>query len=115
MPPVSARDIDPPVVRISQVDGPAGLLEDDRRSREQFWLRAWIVVGIGGPLRERDVMRFFNESCELPIRHSVAAHPEPPDFHVMCGRFLRIVMIGSHQKRAARNPDHHLRGWWTGR
>jgi hypothetical protein len=47
-----------------------------------------------------------DELAKFFIGDSVPIHPEALDCHFMRRRFLRIVLVRSHKKRAARNPDH---------
>jgi hypothetical protein len=52
------------------------------------------------------MMSRVNEFLELPICHGMGIDPEVTDGDAMNRRFFRIMLVGSHAERTARNPDH---------
>jgi len=54
------------------------------------------------------VTRRVDEFLELPVRHGMAIDPEAVDRDAMNRRFLRIVLVGAHAKRAAGKPNHAI-------
>src|SRR4029077_1361974 len=55
----------------------------------------------------------LDEFTKLFIGDRVLIHPKAIDGHFMRRRFFRIVLVGSHEKRAAGNPDHIRERWPT--
>ncbi len=116
MPPVSARDIGPPLKIIVQLHRVIGGSEDNR-SRNQILRRsAGIVFGARLPLSDRHIACRLHKLLELRIRHIGLIHEESVDVDAMNwprihGRlhahFVHVWRIlRTHRKLAARYPNH---------
>ena len=110
MAPARAGHPVPPVVVVPQVHALRGLLEHDGAGHQHLRLCARVVLRARRLLGEGDVASRLDEAPELPVRHRVAVHPEPVHRDLVGGRLLRVVMVRSHQERAAGDPDHVLLG-----
>ena len=108
VPPVGPAAPRPPLVGVVQVDRPGRGLEHDRAGEEEVGLSAGITLGFGHLLCDRHVPGRLHEPRELEVGDRVLVEPEAPDRHVADGRLLRIVVLGAHGERAARNPAHAL-------
>jgi hypothetical protein len=49
-----------------------------------------------------------DEFLELPVGHGCLVDPEGIDGDAMRGRFLRVMLVGSHAEGTAGN-EHHVR------
>ena len=54
--------------------------------------------------------RLLHEPSEVRVGHRVLVHPEALDTDLPRGRLLRVVRVGAHRERAARDPDHARMG-----
>src|SRR5262245_59158874 len=106
MAPVSPGNIDPPVVAVSQIHSLARFIENDRSGYEHLRLCAGIILCFWRALSGCHVLGCLDELAKLFIGDRVPIHPKAIDGHLMRRRFFRIVLVGSHEKSAAGDPDH---------
>jgi hypothetical protein len=91
---------------IAEIDRVPLLLEDDGRRLQLLRLGVRIFVRIRWSLGKRYVSCFLNEAAKLLVGGRVFVHPESAHRDGVGGRFLGVMVIGTHQEGAARNPDH---------
>src|SRR5262245_50495072 len=106
MAPVRPGHVNPPVVTISQIYPLAGFVENHRSRHKQLRFCARIILRLRRTLGGRHVLGGLDELAKLFVDHRVPIHPKALDGHLVGWRFFRIVLVGSHEKRAARDPDH---------
>src|SRR5215831_13607762 len=106
MAPVGSGHVNPPVVTIAQIYPLAGFVENHRSRHKHLRLRARIILRLRRTLGGRHVLGDLDELAKLFIGHRVPIHPKAIEGHLMRRSFFRIVLVGSHEKRAARDPDH---------
>src|SRR5215831_5522139 len=111
MAPACSRQVGPPVKVIAQIHAKVWLAEYHRPRHQHMRQRAWILRCVRYTLGDRNVAGGFNEFLKLRVGDKMAVHPEGAHGFFVYRRLLRIVMVGTHQERAARYPLHS----WTGR
>src|SRR6266850_237446 len=104
--PVGAEFECPPLTPVAQVHGLLGRCEDKRAGPEHVRQSAWIVLRVGCNFGKSDVTSRVDEFGELAIGDRRAIHPELAHGNAVDGRFLWIVPIRAHSKRAARHVQH---------
>ncbi len=104
--PVCAGDVRPPVVVIAQIDAFRRLAKHDRRRDQQRRIGAGVCGRVGDALAQRDVSGRVDEARELGVRHEPAVDPEAVDGDGVRRPFFRVVLVGTHAERAARDPGH---------
>src|SRR5262249_28482489 len=67
---------------------------------------AGIVFWVGFDLGEGDIASRIYEFAKFAIGDRRAVHKEAVHRHAMDRRFLRIMLVGSHAKRTARDKNH---------
>src|SRR5215831_5120656 len=106
MAPVRSGHVDPPVVTIAQIHPLARFIENHRSGYKQLWFCAGIILRLRRALGGCHVLGCLDKLAKLFVGHRVPIHPKALKGHLMRRRFFRIVLVGSHEKRAARDPDH---------
>jgi hypothetical protein len=109
VPPVGARHIRPPLVRVGQRHRVIRAAEHRRGRRQQLRPGPRVASRVGRALGHRDVPGGPDETAELGIGHRMRVDPEAVDRDRMRRRLLRVVVVGAHPERAARYPNHALR------
>ena len=106
MAPIRARNIEPPIGVVAQIDLMDRLAEDDGGGHEQFGVGARIFQRIRRTLGEAHIVRDLHEAREFFIGDRMAVDPEAVDADVVRRSFFGIVAIGAHRERAARDKGH---------
>ena len=106
--PVGAGHPVPPGVVAAQRHPARRLLEDHRAGHEHLRLGARIVLGVRHPLGDRHVAGGVDKAAKGGVGDLGAVDPEAGDAHRMGRGFLRVVVVRTHEKGAARDPDHVL-------
>jgi hypothetical protein len=104
--PIGAELEIPPLAPVAGIDRVLGRGEHQRAGLEHMRQGAGIVPRIGRNLGKRDVARGVDESAKLAIGDRRAVDPEAVHRDAMDRSLLGIMLIRSHAKRAAGNPDH---------
>jgi len=105
MPPVGPGNALPPVEMIAQIDARRRFAKHNRGRLKRLGFGTRIIFRSGGALGERHIFRFLNEMCKALICYRVLFDPKARHSLRVYWLFLRIVSIGSHLKRATRNPN----------
>src|SRR5262249_50017036 len=106
MAPVGSGNVDPPVVTISQIHPLAGFVEHNRSRDKQLWFCARVILSFRRALGGCHVLGFLDKLANLFVDRRVPIHPKALDGHLVGWRFFRIVPVRTHEKSAARDPDH---------
>ena len=104
--PVRAKLERPPFGPVTRIDLTLGRGKHQRPRLEHVRQGAGVVLRIGRDLGEGDVTRLLDEFSEFAIGDRRAVHPEAVDGDAMNRCLFRIVLLRSHAKRTAGNPDH---------
>src|SRR5262245_18437507 len=91
---------------VAQINTEARLTEYQRAWNQHVRQSPGILPGIRNTLSDGYVARVISKPSELGIRDEMLVHPESAHSLFVDGRFLRIVMVGAHQERAAGYPRH---------
>ena len=100
----------PPLAQVAQVDRSRRRREHERSRHQVLGRCTWIVGGVERPLGHRDVSGRLDEAGELIVGDRELVDREAVDDHTMRRCFLRIVVLGSHRKRATSQRDHRRSG-----
>src|SRR5258708_2320361 len=104
--PVGAEFVLPPLSPVTQVHSLLGRCEDKRASLEHVRQRTRIILRFGCNFGKGDVAGRIDELAELAIGNGYAVHPEPVHCNAVDRRFLWIVPIRTHAKRATWYIEH---------
>src|SRR5215831_16491817 len=106
MAPACSGHVGPPVIVIAQIHAKAWLPKYHRARHQHVRQRAGILSGVGYALSDRDMARGFHEPLKFGVGDKMAVHPKGAHGFFVYRRLFWIVMVGTHQERAARYPHH---------
>jgi hypothetical protein len=109
MAPLGARNVGPPVVDVTEVDGARRRVEYERAWDQQPWVRVRVGGRVRGPFRGRDMAGRLYEPPELGDGDQVLVDPERPNRLLVDRTLFLVELLRAHQEGTAGHLHHVLR------
>src|SRR5262245_60374312 len=100
----------PPLTPIAKINRVVGWSENQRAREQHMRQCAWVILRVGWNFRKRHMPGRVDEFLELPVCDWLSIDPEAADGDAMNRRLFRIMLLGSHAKRAAWDSNHDFSG-----